>query len=344
MVKCKLCLDNEADCKGSHIVPHFLLKRIFNVEGKTGRDSELEFVIDAFNTKAYYGRRVPIDKLESLFDNIIEGESDENRDPHVEDNIFCTTCEKKLSEIESLYAKTLSKDSTEDYDSGIIAEYGLLFWASVLWRMSINKKNGVIQSKGEDETLRRILNRYLKEKIGDIDVENMRHAKDLKKISYKLLRCPGYSAGNPTFLFMYPVILNPYTLLIDEFILFFSHNSNYNDYKVRSFYGVKEHVIDAPLNNRNENEKIGVIPKEMMIGVSEGIKKEFSKIRGNVYVQYLDLIHTELGGKGQMPKELKKEVFAALADNDVKEGVKFTDQHFKVIVASVLGKYEHLYH
>lgn len=34
MEKCNLCKENDADKKGSHIVPHFLLKRIENIEGK----------------------------------------------------------------------------------------------------------------------------------------------------------------------------------------------------------------------------------------------------------------------------------------------------------------------
>ncbi len=339
MPKCKLCLEKEADFKGSHIVPHFLLKRIFNIEGKKGRDYELEFVIDGINTQAYYGRNVPREKLDSLFDEVKEGVTEENKDPHVEDYIFCTSCEKRLGSIESEYAKTLATQSPETYDSGIKSEFGLLFWASVLWRMSVNKKNGVSQTKGEDEILRRILNRCLKEKIGEIYIENMRQSKDLRKISYKLLRCPNFSDDNPTHLFMYPVIINPYTILIDEFVLFFSHNSNYNDYKVRDFYGIKDEVIDAPLNNRNENEKIMVISTDKIVGISNGIKNEAGLLRQKYIIQFLDLLHKELSGESKMPDELKKEVFDALIESEAKEGVKFTMQHLRDITFSVLKKY-----
>ena len=339
MAKCKLCLEKEADFKGSHIVPHFLLKRIFNVEGKKGRDYELEFVIDGINTKSYFGRNVSREKLESLFDEIPEGESEENKDSHVEDYIFCTSCEKRLGEIESEYAKTIKKHSTVDYDSGIKSELGLLFWASVLWRMSINKKNGVSQTKGEDEILRRILNRCLKEKIEDIDIDNMRQSKDLKKISYKLLRCPNFSDENPTHLFMYPIIINPYTILIDEFVLFFSHNSNYNDYKARSFYGIKDEVIDAPLNNRDDNEKIMVISPEKIVGISNGIINEAALLKRKFIIEFLDVLHSKCGKEGKMPDELKKEVFDALNESEVKGGVKFTIQHLKDISFSVLKKY-----
>lgn len=344
MPKCKLCLEKEADFKGSHIVPHFLLKRIFNIEGKKGRNYELEFVIDGINTQAYYGRNVPREKLDSLFDEVNEGVTEENKDPHVEDYIFCTSCEKRFGAIESEYAKTLDTQSPETYDSGIKSELGLLFWASVLWRMSINKKNGVSQTKGEDETLRRILNRCLKEKIEDIDIDNIRQSKDLRKISYKLLRCPKFSEENPTHLFMYPIIINPYTILIDEFILFFSHSSNYNDYKVRDFYGLKSEVIDAPLNNHSDNEHVMVISKEKMDGVFEGLKSQMTQIRFNYMLDYLDLLHIELGGKGKMNNLIKKEIFDAMSISETKEGMRFTDNHFKNTIISILGKYKHIYH
>jgi hypothetical protein len=344
MAKCKLCLDKEADFKGSHIVPHFLLKRIFNIEGKKGRDYELEFVIDGINTQAYYGRKVPREKLDSLFDEVKEGVTEENKDPHVEDYIFCTSCEKRLGAIESEYAKTLDKHSNTTYNSGIKSELGLLFWASVLWRMSVNKKNGVSQTKGEDETLRRILNRCIKENIEDIDIENMRSSKDLRKISYKLLRCPGFSNSTPTHLFMYPVIINPYTILIDEFILFFSHNSNYNDYKVRDFYGIKSEVIDAPLNNNTNNEQVLVFSNDTMNGVFEGLKKQMTQIRFNYMLNYLDLLHVELGGKGKMDNALKKEIFDELNNSEAKEGEKFTHDHFNKTILSIMSKYKHIYH
>jgi len=45
MDNCKLCKNKPADKKGSHIVPHFLLKRIENEEGKSERDYEIGFSI-----------------------------------------------------------------------------------------------------------------------------------------------------------------------------------------------------------------------------------------------------------------------------------------------------------
>ncbi|MCD8518543.1 MAG: hypothetical protein LRY32_02380 [Flavobacterium sp.] len=83
-------------------------------------------------------------------------------------------------------------------------------------------------SKGENEILRRILARYLKPEIKNIDISHMRAASDLKKVSYKILRSPDYSEKNFTLLLFDPRYRNPYSLLIDEYLVFFSFKSNYN--------------------------------------------------------------------------------------------------------------------
>jgi small subunit ribosomal protein S6 len=56
--KCKRCHTNFADKKGSHLVPHFLLKRIENIEGKTQRDYEIGYVFEKFNVSSHFGRSV----------------------------------------------------------------------------------------------------------------------------------------------------------------------------------------------------------------------------------------------------------------------------------------------
>ncbi len=54
MKECFIC-NNEADKKGSHIVPHFLMKRIDNEEGSKERDKELGFEITETGSKSYFG-------------------------------------------------------------------------------------------------------------------------------------------------------------------------------------------------------------------------------------------------------------------------------------------------
>ena len=56
-------------------------------------------------------------------------------------------------------------------------------------------------------------------------------------------------------------------------------------------------------------------------------------------IEFLDVLHSKCGKEGKMPDELKKEVFDALNESEVKGGVKFTIQHLKDISFSVLKKY-----
>ena len=79
MKKCLLCQEREADKTGSHIVPHFLLKRIDNQIGVKGRDNELGFVIGKLETKSYFGRNVLPEKLEKIYGEV-DDELIENND------------------------------------------------------------------------------------------------------------------------------------------------------------------------------------------------------------------------------------------------------------------------
>jgi hypothetical protein len=83
---CRLCHKKEADKKGSHIVPHFLLKRIENIEGKTQRDYELGFRIDKMGMSSHFGRSVQSEKLEETFGEISDKDIENNTHPLVVDN------------------------------------------------------------------------------------------------------------------------------------------------------------------------------------------------------------------------------------------------------------------
>jgi len=315
MDKCRLCKINLADKKGSHIVPHFLLRRIDNLEGSKERGKELGFFIGEFTTLSYFGREVPPEKIDELYGEIPEEKLRDFKHPLIVDNLFCTSCEKRLAAVEEEYSKTINKHSQEVYDSGIKSELSFLFWASILWRLSVNNKNGVRLTKGEEETLRRILNRSLREKITDIDIENFRNSKDLKTMSYRLIRCPEYSLNNVTQLLFHPFFNKPYTLLIDEYILLFSFKSKYDEFNRNNFFGLKEDVFKAPMNSKISNEKVLALNTEKMAMIMANVKEKIAQIRFKHIELFLDLLHVELGGIGQkMPYEIKGQILSELSE------------------------------
>ena len=79
MRNCLLCDKNPADKTGSHIVPHFLSKRIDNEVGSRERDKELGFRITQDTTESYFGSAVLPEKLEEVYgevtDEIIESKN-----------------------------------------------------------------------------------------------------------------------------------------------------------------------------------------------------------------------------------------------------------------------------
>lgn len=199
-----------------------MLKRIENVDGKTGRDYELGFVIHGLETTSHFGRSVPVDKLDEVFGTLEEGDLVKNKHPLIVDNLFCDSCEDRFAKIENEYAKTIKNYHKDVYSSGVSSEIGMLFWMSVIWRISINKRSGVELTKSQNEKLRRVLNATLKLDFSKIDLSVMRNLKEAKRVSYRLMRCPNYSAENGTHMVWHPRITHPYSLIIDEFILFFA--------------------------------------------------------------------------------------------------------------------------
>ncbi|MCG6191346.1 hypothetical protein [Maribellus maritimus] len=340
---CRLCKTNPADKKGSHIVPHFLLKRIENIEGKSGRDYELGFYIEEFDTKSHFGRALQQEKLEDIYGTLSEEEIEANKSNHplIADNIFCSGCEKRLSIIESEYSKTLiEKGDGDKYKSGVSSEVGILFWMSVIWRMSINNKSGVQITKGEAEIARRILDRTLADSITNIDFENMQVSKDLKKIGYKILRCPGFSESSPTFLFFHPEFDKPYSLLIDEYILAFSFTNNYIHYNTRNFFGIREEILTSTTNQIGTEEEVGLLSEKLLKETGEGLIDKMKTIRAKNLDLFFNKIHVAIGGEGNyMPEKIKKEILSELTSNEKKLGRKYNLQDLRDSTIKILSKY-----
>ena len=341
MNNCLLCKKRLADKKGSHIVPHFLLKRIENIEGKKDRDNELGFNIQEFHTESYFGRAVQPDKLNDVYGELSDEEIKNNKHPLVVDNTFCSYCESRFSKIESEYAKTLIKFDSKQYESGISSELGLLFWLSIIWRMSINKKSGVQLTKSESEISRRILNRCLQDKITNIDLKKMQESKDLKKISYRLFRCPNYSEENSTFLLLHPKFGNPYALIIDEYLLLLSFKNNYKDFLSKDLFGVKEEVFQAKINQNKAYENISVLNAESFKKFNSEIIITMKKIRVKWLNEFFNKLHVAMGGYGKiMPDEIRREIMEEITSEEKKLGRQHTLEDVKKSTIKVMRKYE----
>jgi hypothetical protein len=344
MNKCLLCKTRDADKKGSHIVPHFLLKRIENIDDKQGRDYELAFAIGEFDTEAYFGRAVSPEKLEDTFGKLSDEEIDSNRHPLVVDFYFCAYCEERLSKIESEYAGTLATYNLQStYESGITAELGFLFWGSIIWRMSIHQHSGTYLSDTENEMLRNLLDTFLASKISEIDQVKVKQDKIGKGISYRLLRSPKFSENNITYMAWHPAFRKVNSLIIDEFILSFSLTDSYDEYDSIDFLGANADILGSTKNAGGTNENIGPLSQEKMMSVNQSLVKATATQRRDRLSEFWDTVHTELGGTGQMPSYIKNEILDELSSEEKKMGRKHNQNEIQSSTFKVLLKYEFLY-
>lgn len=341
MDACLLCKSNDADKTGSHLVPHFLLKRIENIDNNPSRDYELGFLIENLETKFHFGRSVPPDKLEKHLGEITEEDIEQNKHPFILDNIFCSACEKRLSVLESEYAKSLEVHDDSSYSSEVNPIYSLLFWASIMWRLSIVEYGGINLSKSHFEILRRVLDRTSKTSIEEINTGAVLEYKDILKLSYKILRCPEYSSGNATIISTDTKFRNPYLIVLDEYVIAFSFNKNYNIFSSADFFGLQEEIIKAPMIMiDSESETILPLNENVFKVVHENVMK--LKVREKILDirKYLNLIHVRIGGNGKsMPEEIKQEVFNELTADGELLGRQYSIENLTSIIVRVLQKH-----
>jgi len=342
MIKCRLCNTKIADKKGSHIIPHFLLKRIENIDGRTGRDYELGFTIEKLNVKSHFGRSVQPKKLEETYGKITDEDIEKNEHSLIVDNMFCSDCENRFAVIESEYAKSIETINTENYESGISSVVGLLFWASVIWRMLINGKNEIKLCEEQSEKLRQILDNFLPQKLEELDEDSMLENGLLKSMSYRLIRCNDCEGDDAKWLFFHPDFYDPLTLLIDEFVLCFSFDNNFEDINDKDCLGVNELIKQAPINEvkSKSNELIKPFDNATYKNMTTNLVEMLKEVYLSVLDDFFDAVHVAAGGNGQqMPPEIKAEIMAELTSESKKSGRRYTQEDIKKSTIKIIEKY-----
>ncbi len=339
MRNCLLCNENPADKKGSHIVPHFLSKRIDNEEGETGRNKEMGFVITPKQTTSYFGRAVLPEKLEEVFGEITDELIENNKIEGIVDNYFCNRCELNLSIIESEYANTLNQKPVFDqvYKGSAVGFVAFLFWVSIVWRLSIQNDSGFKLKVKEEKRINRILKKYLKDNLAEIKPNPQ--DSDLKDIGYKLLRSPNYSDKNWTWLHWRPNYERPYSIMIDEYVLFLYFKTSHLKGMVMDFYGSEYLKKKAQFNIPTENESIFSVSHKEYSQIVENIKNYGVKAYYQELDTNLDKIYQRLGNKGKMNAQLKIEIKKKIVDSKVALGQKFTLKNQVEIIYENMSKY-----
>lgn len=337
---CRLCRVNVADKTGSHLVPHFLIKRIDNVQGKKARDYELGFVISGWQVQHYFGRAVPQQTLEGIFGELSDEDLAKNQNPVVVDNVFCSKCESRLAALESEYSKTLSNKGEVEYYSGAPYSVGFMFWSSIIWRLSLSRVAGAKLSSGQEMLLQIFLNKNLanieqRQKLGPVF-----SGRGINKISYWLLRSIDFSENEGTQLFFHPKYRYPYCIVIDEFILLFSFGNNLDDLMSKGFLGLKGDMLEASKNTVASKERILRIQHAKMRQVQESLQQITVKNIQDGISKLCDRVHKAFKFNGaRMPPAMKQQVFEILAHDSVEEGKKYSFERVQYAIYTVLKRH-----
>jgi hypothetical protein len=332
MNNCKLCVVKKADETGSHLIPHFLLKRVVNVQGKTGRDQEMGFNLGTTTSTASFGRAVSPEKLKDLYGDLSEEDIENNVDPHVVDNYFCKDCEKRLATIESTYSKVISNTTAKS--NGLPA---ILFWTSIFWRMSISKKYGQFLTQEQEEKLRIFLNKYLSKDISEVAGNLNESQIEEQKISYKILRCNDYSDEHPTHILFHPEFFFPYTLLIDEFIVALSFDQNHIDFEKKDFLGIPNDALKSKDNDGGEDEEISQIETKLFDSACNYVIEKIKQKRVDFIDVTLNEISKELGYGDIMPENLRKLIYTEITSDSKPLARKYTFEDMKASIFKVLS-------
>ena len=342
MKKCLICNVNDANQTGSHIVPHFLSKRVDNQEGEKGRDKELGFVVDINDSRMYFGRGILPEKLEEVYGEVDDELLAQNNIDGIVDNIFCDKCEKKLGVIESAYSKSLNTIAPAGvtYESNKEVATGFLFWVSVIWRLSLMQGNNFILKDKERKKLSRILKRYLDVDINKIELDA--NDADLADIGYKILRAPDFSERLPTVQYSHPFHGRPYTIMVDEYIIFFYFKKSYLKGMPVNFFGSLPLQHGSYFNTPFNEEKILSVSDDEYKSIINNMMKFFAEKKMEKLNKNMNLIHQKMfpnQGK-EMDPRLKSIILKKISDNEIKVGKRNRENDFRIIQEAIVEYYD----
>jgi hypothetical protein len=271
-MRCKLCETNEANKKGSHIIPDFILRSMLVNDNTSKRsDKIVSYNIDVFGTDIFFGREINKENITKLLNrDLTDKEISLNINHYTVDNVFCTKCENRFSFIESLFNSEfynlLKQTSCEDKildlkDKGVSTFK--LFWLSVIWRCSIvSFQNFSIELRYSNK-LKSLLNNCLGQTLNDTKKLIIENYSLINNEVLGVLFANKIDNYLDNLVFCNPFLKMPYTLVINDFYLFYyakpTHlkSTNQTMYSLENLFKPNDYIN----NIQCESIKIGLIPQ-----------------------------------------------------------------------------------
>jgi hypothetical protein len=300
MDRCQLCLKNEANQTGSHIIPFFLIKSLVNDDSKDKRDKEKSIRISTSDLISFYiGRNLSPEKIEKLLGRqLTEDEIDNNANHYTRDNVLCSWCEKRLQVIESefnlkVYTKVQSSNRIQVRENlvftdnlGINPEIIRLFFLSIIWRCSVTKFLNLNLVASIEEKLRELLDKGLTEKTEELVIAAGSIKDQLKQFSLGILHESNPDDSTRNICFIHQSNKAPYYFIFNEFIILFY-------YKRKSLYnppdkcfGLENLRFKELINFKEDKFKIGILSKDQWNDFRINVVRHLVKIMSK-RIEYL---------------------------------------------------------
>lgn len=339
MTTCCICNESEADKLGSHVVPAFMLNSMI---GK--RNNEVGFLISSKGfVEKYIGREVTPEKIESALGRELTDEDIEhNKNLFTEDNLVCTRCEKRLAVLESRSSIILKSLKEKDFQNGELIDYfevqeNLLLrvlFLSILYRMGSAPSFHYDLNKALGIKVRALLDKVISEDQEELEANLKKYKAEIIDIPIALIYSPIAQNDDST---QNNVIGDksspiPAAALINEFILFAYNSRGQIGYKFDSLISIDREVVQAMLNYKEENLRIGVIEDR------EKINKYLTDLLASASVNNLANMFTQvyLTAKGIMPsQEQLREFVVNLTSEEIPLHDKLTIEN----IARVMHKH-----
>jgi hypothetical protein len=266
-----------------------------NEEHSKKRDKEVSFRIETRFTDTYFGRAVSPDTIQEVLGRELkEEELLENVNHYTKDYFLCISCEERLAKLESYYSKCINASIENIFTNNIGTAIGMLFWASILWRISVTDFSGLKLTNREENKLRNILNTCLNSTLHEIESKTSKNISLLSDLAYILLKAPAGVSSN--LYISHPRHRFPYCLIINEYVLFFYTKKSHIKGVRQSFYGLDK-LIDANLvNDANCGfEKVRVIPEQIYQEAVNLLLKKKTNLMYGEWVQMIEDVIDHLG-------------------------------------------------
>lgn len=316
MNKCRICKVRDATKKNSHQLPSFLGAMISS-NGDYRRGKELMFTFNKYQSGVYaYG--LDSTKWEEIFDGLTDKRIRQiSVNPISEDYVFCPQCEKMLGEyLESPYSVFFKEGGS------IAPDIPLMFWVSVVWRLSTQGTNGFNLGIELNERLRKILNTYLQCKNSGEDVLGLVENTD---IFYRIVGCKDFCKTNAGYFHCRYDAQNKFLAIIVGDVCVCINLAGEEIPPSFSLYGIENYIRNAPINNgQTMEQRIEIAERDYKCVVSNFVKHA-AQIKKQGLFEIADELW-KLRFCGLMPLSKKYAFAEKVVSADVKLGDRYSPE------------------